>query len=196
MKTFNGKFISILGFLLFTAFTVYQRAEEKPVEVLIEPQEVIFPEIEIEAENLNFGVKLYGHEAFLGELGFMESSNDYKAVNRLGYLGRYQFGRATLNNLNIKVTNREFLSNPELQEYAMQKLLEANYKSLKRYINKYDGQVVHGVLVTKSGVLAAAHLGGAGNVKKWFRKGEVFSDANGTKITYYMERFSGYRLNV
>jgi hypothetical protein len=94
------------------------------------------------------------------------------------------------------VSNRQFLSSPELQEEAMQRLMLANYKSLRRYINKYNGTIVHGVLVTKSGVLAAAHLGGVGNVRKWFRRGIVFKDANGTKITSYMKQFGGYNLDI
>jgi len=68
------------------------------------------------------------------------------------------------------------------------------YQFGKKYIDKYEGEIVHGVLVTESGLLAAAHLGGAGSVKKWFRTGKVRKDGNGVKITTYMERFSGYEL--
>jgi len=76
----------------------------------------------------------------------------------------------------------------------MYKLLQTNKKYLQKYINEYEGQIVHGVLVTESGLLAAAHLGGAGSVKKWFRTGKIRKDGNGVKITTYMERFSGYDL--
>lgn len=137
------------------------------------------------------------HSKFLHDLGFRESSNNYKIVNQYGYLGKYQFGRKTLNSIGMEnISNRKFLSSPELQEEAMQRLMILNYKSLRRYINKYEGTVVHGILITKSGVLAAAHLGGAGNVRKWFRRGAVFKDANGTKITSYMKQFGGYKLEI
>ena len=76
----------------------------------------------------------------------------------------------------------------------MTALLKQNKRSLRKYIEKYDGKVVHGVLVTESGLLAAAHLGGAGSVKKWFRTGKVRRDGNGVKITSYMTKFSGYQL--
>ena len=33
------------------------------------------------------------HIKFLDDIGFRESSNNYKAVNQFGYLGKYQFGR-------------------------------------------------------------------------------------------------------
>ena len=48
----------------------------------------------------------------------------------------------------------------------------------------------------ESGILAAAHLGGAGNVKKFFRNGKNFADGNGTKMTSYMKRFANYQLNI
>ena len=66
----------------------------------------------------------------------------------------------------------------------------------RKLIKKYEGKYLHGIYITESGVLAASHLGGAGNVKKWFRKGEVFRDAIGTSITSYMKQFSGYNLDV
>jgi hypothetical protein len=177
------------------AFTTIKRFEQVvPLEV--EPSrplalEVIPPKAEVKIP------KIKNHDMFLNDLGFRESSGNYKAVNRYGYLGKYQFGRKTLNAIDMKhISNRQFLSSPELQEEAMQRLMLANYKSLRRYIKKYNGTIVHGVLVTKSGVLAAAHLGGAGNVRKWFRRGIEFKDANGTKITSYMKQFGGYKLDI
>ena len=133
-------------------------------------------------------------EDFLMALGHQESGNRYNVVNRYGYMGRYQFGKSTLRTLKIKVSKEAFLSSPDLQEYAMQQLLCYNKKKLQKYIDEFDGQIVHGILVTESGLLAAAHLGGAGSVKKWFRTGKVREDGNGVKITSYMKRFSGYEL--
>ena len=132
--------------------------------------------------------------AFLDAIGHQESGNRYNIVNRFGYMGKYQFGKSTLRTLKIKVSKEAFLSSPDLQEYAMQQLLCYNKKKLQKYIDEFDGQIVHGILVTESGLLAAAHLGGAGSVKKWFRTGKVREDGNGVKITSYMKRFSGYEL--
>lgn len=139
-------------------------------------------------------LKTNSHEAFLKAIGFKESGNRYDIVNRFGYMGRYQFGKRTLRGLGFKISREEFLNSPEIQEEAMYKLLQTNKKYLQKYINEYEGQIVHGILVTESGLLAAAHLGGAGSVKKWFRTGRVRKDGNGVKITTYMERFSGYDL--
>lgn len=179
------------------AFTSFQRiAIDKPVEV--EPSRplalVVVPKIEIKAPKINIVPK--NHDAFLNAIGHYESGNDYTRVNRFGYMGRYQFGKSTLKSIGINVSKNNFLNNPDLQEEAMQRLMLANYKTLRFLINKHEGTVVHGILITKSGVLAAAHLGGAGNVKKWFRHGIVFKDANGTKITTYMRVFRGYELDI
>ena len=78
----------------------------------------------------------------------------------------------------------------------MQKLLLHNQKKLRKFIEQYEGQVLHGVLITESGVLAAAHLAGAGNVRKFFKRGYEFKDGYGTKMTSYMRQFSGYNLNL
>jgi hypothetical protein len=137
------------------------------------------------------------HSTFLDAIGFRESSNNYKAVNQFGYLGKYQFGRKTLNAIGFEdISNREFLANPSIQEEAMLILLKRNKHTLRREIKKYVGKTINGIYITESGILAAAHLGGAGNVKKFFRNGKNFADGNGTKMTSYMKRFANYQLNI
>ena len=137
------------------------------------------------------------HSTFLDAIGFSESSNNYKAVNRFGYLGKYQFGRKTLNAIGFEnISNREFLANPSIQEEAMLILLKRNKHTLRREIKKYVGKTINGIYITESGILAAAHLGGAGNVKKFFRKGWEFKDGNGTKMTSYMVKFANYDLKI
>ncbi len=151
----------------------------------IEVTPLMVPHIELKSNS---------HEEFLKAIGFKESGNRYDVVNRFGYMGKYQFGKRTLRGLGFKVSKEEFLHSPEIQEAAMRKLLQTNKKYLQKYIDEFEGKVVNGILVTESGLLAAAHLGGAGSVNKWFRTGKVKKDGNGVKITTYMERFSGYDL--
>jgi len=177
------------------AFTMYSREEVEPIE---EPPsrplalENLTP-VKIEAPIVEIIVK--DHNRFLKDIGFRESSNNYHAVNQFGYLGKYQFGRKTLDGLGYKdVTNREFLESHSLQEEAMYALLNHNRRVLRRQINKYVGTTVAGVYITESGLLAAAHLAGPGNVRKFLRKGYEFKDGNGTKMTSYMVKFSHYQL--
>ena len=135
-------------------------------------------------------------DSFLNAIGFRESSNRYDIVNRWGYMGKYQFGRSTLKGLGFTVTRKEFLSNPQLQEEAMMALLLHNKEKLQKYIDVFDGKTINGMLITESGILAAAHLGGQGSVKRYFKNGKVFKDGNGTKITSYMKKFSGYDIQL
>ena len=131
-------------------------------------------------------------EHFLNAIGHRESTNRYDVVNKWGYMGRYQFGKSTLKGLGYDVSKNEFLSNPELQEEAMLSLLKHNKEKLQKYIDVFDGKTINGIYITESGILAAAHLGGQGSVKRYFKNGKVFKDGNGTKITSYMDKFSGY----
>jgi hypothetical protein len=134
---------------------------------------------------------------FLTSIGRRESSNRYDIVNRWGYMGKYQFGRKTLNALGYKnISNNQFLSNPKLQEEAMIKLLKHNKHILRREIRKYCGTQKHGVYITESGLLAAAHLAGPGNVKKWLRRGKRFRDGLGTDLVEYLQLFGGYKIVI
>lgn len=130
---------------------------------------------------------------FKEAVGFKESRGNYFTVNPYGYLGKYQFGEGTLKLIGIYNPN-EFLRNPELQEKAFIANAERNKWILRKDIKRFNGMVVNGVTVTESGILAAAHLAGPGNVKKYLRSSgsNNFEDAFGTSISNYMKKFSGY----
>ena len=150
-----------------------------------------------EAEELR--IKQYHKDEllrFLNDIGQRESGNRYDITNTWGYMGRYQFGKSTLKGLGFDVTREEFLNNPQLQEEAMLALLNHNKKKLQPYIDIYDGKTINGMYVSESGILAAAHLGGQGSVKRYFKNGKIFKDAYGTKITSYMKQFSGYDIKL
>jgi len=126
-------------------------------------------------------------------LAFKESQGKYTVVNTLGYLGKYQFGRTTLQRFKIYNTTA-FLKNPELQEKAFVALCKVNKWILRKDIQRSLGKSINGIKVTESGILAAAHLSGAGNVKKFLRSNGAhnFSDAYGSTIQSYLKKFSGY----
>ena len=130
---------------------------------------------------------------FKEALAFKESRRNYFTVNTLGYLGKYQFGKNTLKLIGIYNPN-EFLNNPELQEKAFIANAMRNKWILRRDIKRFVGKRIDGVLITESGILAAAHLAGPGSVKKYLRSyGAIgFTDAYGTTIRNYMKKFSGY----
>ncbi|MGB8706098.1 MAG: peptidoglycan-binding protein LysM [Gillisia sp.] len=130
---------------------------------------------------------------FKEAVAFKESQGNYKTVNQYGYLGKYQFGKGTLKLIGI-YNAKKFLNTPELQEAAFYANASRNKWILKRDIKRFVGKKINGVLITESGILAAAHLAGPGSVKKYLRSwgATAFSDAFGTTIGYYMKRFAGY----
>ena len=134
------------------------------------------------------------HSLFLYNLAEYESGNDYRKVNRLGYLGKYQFNINTLKLLKIKCTPQEFINQPLLQEHAMELYLKYNKNQLKDYIGKYQFTWRYDIYITESGILAASHLTGSENVKKFLKYGDDFKDANNTSIKTYLKLFSGYNL--
>ena len=111
-------------------------------------------------------------------------------------LGKYQFGIGTLQLMGVYNATR-FINDPMLQEKAFHTNIARNKWILRRDIKRFDGKRIRGVKVTESGILAAAHLAGAGNVKKFLRSfGEYnVSDEFGTSIAYYMRKFSGYDIS-
>ncbi len=135
-------------------------------------------------------------KSFIGfkeALGFKESQNNYFIVNKFGYLGKYQFGKSTLKMIGINDAST-FLNTPELQEKAFIANTERNKWILRREIKRFVGSYIKGVKITESGILAAAHLGGPGNVKKYLRSygKDCFKDGLGTSVAEYMKRFSGF----
>ena len=130
---------------------------------------------------------------FKEAVGFKESQGRYNRVNTLGYLGKYQFGKSTLKRFNI-YNSTQFLKDAKLQEDAFTALCSVNKWILIRDIKRSVGRRINGIRITESGILAAAHLAGAGSVKKYLRSNGQFefSDAYGTSIEHYMKKFAGY----
>jgi len=140
-------------------------------------------------------IKMRSMKEFLHGIGHRESTNNYNAVNPYGYLGRYQFSLRTLEMLGIETEDTLFLNNPRLQEKAMIRYLRYNRRVLQKYkIN--EGFMVNSVVITESGLLAAAHLAGAGNVIKFYQNQTTFQDGNGICLTDYLIKFSGYEIHI
>lgn len=187
--------VSLLSFGMIDS-AVGDKTPEKTFEQLVQEEELRKLELKkLEEER----IKKYHEDElqrFLTDIGHRESGNRYDITNTWGYMGRYQFGKSTLKGLGFEVTKQEFLNNPQLQDSAMMALLNHNKEKLQNYIDLFDGETVNGMYISESGILAAAHLGGQGSVKRYFKKGKVFSDAYGTKITSYMKQFSGYDIKL
>lgn len=155
-------------------------------------------------------------QQFLNDLGARESGGNYKAFNRFGYAGKYQMGEAALvdagyyfkpsrrynndwsgNFLGKDGVNsiQDFLKNPKAQENAqiIFKKKQWGYLRAVGALN-YLGLIVNDILITPSGLLAGAHLKGAGSVIQYLKSGgnSILKDGFGTSIESYIRQFANY----
>lgn len=123
---------------------------------------------------------------YLKLLAYKESRFNPTVKNQFGYVGLYQFGKDAFDWVGIK--KEDYLKDINLQHKAAATLAEKNFKGLEGYV----GKTIGGIKLTKSGLMAAAHLGGRGNVMKFLNSNgkEVFKDGNNVPITHYMKYFS------
>ncbi len=139
---------------------------------------------------------------FVNDLGFTESGNNWLSVNCIGCFGEWQFAESTVQFLGFKnVTLRKFKADSsifprELQRKALESLIKVNLSLLKDY-EHFIGDTIKGIVVTKSGLIAASHLGGARTVQLYLASnGRVNKeDCLGTSVGDYMRRFGKYELD-
>lgn len=193
-----------LVLLLAVIITGFKKYEVQLLQDMrVEPEYPLFYEVQTEEvfesslvqEEPQVEVPFTG-KTFIGfkqALAVRESLGMYTLVNPFGYMGKYQFGKSALRSVGINEVG-DFLKNPIKQEKAFEALLAKNKWELRNEIRIYVGKSVAGVLITESGLLAAAHLGGAFSVKQFLRSNGYigFRDGFGTSIRTYLKKFGGY----
>lgn len=157
----------------------------------------------------------------LSALSQRESSGNASAVNtQTHYIGLFQMGEKALQDVGVYAGDRTqpndwtggwsgrygvtsqaaFLADPNAQIQA-----ETAYLNLvwSRYLvpqgaASYLGQTINGIAITQSGLMAASHLVGFGNVLTWLRSNGATApaDGNGTRMTEYLQRFAGYSISA
>jgi hypothetical protein len=138
---------------------------------------------------------------FINDLGYSESGNNWLSVNQIGCFGEWQFDESTLEYLGFrKITLKKFIANPgifprEMQLKALKTLIKVNLMILMNY-EHFIGDSINGVVITKSGMIAASHLGGAGSLQKFLNSNGKINrkDVLGTSIYDYLKKFSYYDL--
>ncbi|MGB7394558.1 MAG: hypothetical protein WA913_09210, partial [Pricia sp.] len=181
---------------ILLSFSFQPEKVEVPESLKVEqPTEVLFPKNKISHVPTLMAPPFLGSSyiGFKEALAFKESQGNYFSINTLGYLGKYQFGIGTLELMGVRNASR-FLNDPVLQEQAFHTNIARNKWILRRDIERFVGEDIGGIEITESGMLAAAHLAGAGNVKRYLRSWGAFdvADSYGTNIAKYMKKFSGY----
>ncbi len=182
---------------VLASFGFHETIEVKVPKTLkvLNPELVTFPERMLEQSATEVSPPFLGtsFNGFKEALAFRESRGDYFIINTLGYLGKYQFGIGTLQLMGVYDATR-FLRDPRLQEKVFHTNIARNKWILRKDIHRFEGRKIRGIEITESGILAAAHLAGAGNVRKFLRTNGRFNtkDAYGTHISDYLSKFSGY----
>ncbi|MEP2280871.1 hypothetical protein [Maribacter sp.] len=184
--------LSGYGFKSFSVEVPRQLKVKKPILVSYPQEEALLVNYQIAPPFL--GSQFIG---FKEALAFKESQGNYFVTNTYGYMGKYQFGIGTLELVGVYDGN-QFLNNPVLQEKVFQVNTSRNKWILRKDIKRYVGVRMNGILITESGILAAAHLAGPGNVKLYLRShGRMeLSDGYGTSISNYMKKFAGYDVSM
>lgn len=125
---------------------------------------------------------------FADSVAMLESSGKLDTINRLGYIGLYQFGAQALKD--IKVSKKQLLKmNKEQQTKLFWRFVKLNKKYLtsKMGMDWLDIMEVYGY--TNFQLIYACHRHGAGNVAIFLKGGEEHKDGNGKKISQVKDLF-------
>jgi hypothetical protein len=134
--------------------------------------------------------------------GRFSAMNDVPGAGGVGHFGRGQFSRARLNEAMAAgvipqgMTPEQFLQSPE----AQQRVEAWHVQDVGNFIreqglDRYIGQTINGTMITPSGMLAVAHLGGKEGLRRFIETGGQYNpaDANGTSLMDYMRQHGGGR---
>jgi hypothetical protein len=130
----------------------------------------------------------------------------YTCKNRFGYLGKYQMGGKALQDAGFKDSQgnwtgkmgvrsgSNFLNNAAAQENAVRAYSQKVFSSLQNMgTTKFIGRTVNGVTITKSGLMGAAHLVGAGGVNSFLTGDGKYKTTDGNQVSAgsYLALFNG-----
>jgi hypothetical protein len=122
-----------------------------------------------------------------------ESGGDYSIVNSEGYTGKYQWGKARLDDYNrangTSFTLEQFRADPGLQEQAQ----AWHVRDIVSQTGDLVGRAVNGTTMTPAAIVAMAHLGGIGGARKFVETGGAYNpaDSNGTRLSDYARIHGG-----
>ena len=176
-----------------------QPVDEEQVQITEQPEQTSTTPIETEKNSVITSILNYDtskeNKEYLIKLAKRESSYQPLVQNSGGYFGLYQFGNSALKDVGMSKDDlKKSLNN---QHKAALALANQNEKILKDIIQKYNGKYKNGVKLTRNGILAMAHLLGAGSVQDYFNGTQnthfsrnEFVDGNKTHILEYAKLFS------
>lgn len=129
-----------------------------------------------------------------------ESGGDFDAANDEGYVGRGQFGQSRLDDFSAangapRIEKEAFRKNPRLQKAVE----EWHFDDIEDFIDqndliaRYEGKKIKGVLITRSGMVAMAHLGGSKGMRRFLESDGEYdpADSNNTTLSKYARVHGG-----
>jgi len=120
--------------------------------------------------------------SFMRNIRMSEGSGNYQTNTGNGFYGAYQMGEDALTDAGYMDGNgnwtgrngvnslEDYLNNSTAQDDAFLRYGEKNLGYLNGW-EQYIGQTIGGVKVTRAGLIAGAHLVGAGGLKYWLTSG-------------------------
>lgn len=160
-----------------------------------------------------------GYATYLRDLAWRESRHDLNAQNG-SHIGLFQMGTAALIDAGYLTrdgrwtgkngaTSREaFLASPQIQTEAIHDYNQVQWAWIQRNgLDRYIGQIVDGVQITASGLLAGAHLVGRAGLGCYLAgrfcdapgvtlRNGVPIDGLGTTVSEYLGKFGGHDLDL
>lgn len=180
-------FVAILMLFSMTAKNGTQQSSLSEMEAVL-PEKVLAEQAE------------QGYRDLMAELSMSESSGRVDVINEIGAIGKYQFMPSTLEELGLRIRPDEFAEDPSLfpenvQDSIMLEFIRLNEQYLQEVISQYTGDTLEcGTVVTKAGILAAAHLAGRFGVERYFKEGHNPQDIYGTSVVTYLTKFQKVEL--
>jgi hypothetical protein len=128
---------------------------------------------------------------FRENLALSESGGNIHIINPIGARYKYQFMPSTMMKLGVNPYNK--LSEKK-QDILFNQWALLISKRLEDQIDEYVGTYVFDTIpITRSGIIATAHLGGIYGTKKFLTSGGEYNPDDGyTKLSDYMYKFRDY----
>jgi hypothetical protein len=124
-----------------------------------------------------------------GESGGKTDAVDFNKEDGKDHVGLYQIGQGRLDDYNqANGTSYTVEQLKEMSEEEQEKIADWHFDDIDAYIDrnnleKYIGQTIGGVTITRSGMIAMAHLGGNGGMKRYLESnGEYNPDDSGSGV--------------
>ena len=136
-----------------------------------------------------------------GESGGDTEAVDFNKEDGKDHVGLYQFGQARLDDYNnANNTSHTVADLKAMSEEEQEKIADWHFADIETFIDdngldKFVGQTVGGVNITRSGLIAMAHLGGNGGMKKFletdgeYNPDDSSSTVKGNSLAQYAEKF-------